>query len=164
VRHALHHAAVAQEHVGVVIDDGVAGTVERLGEPALGERHAHGVGHSLAQGPRGGLDSEMGFPLRVAGRLGAELAEISDFLHRQRITRKMEHRIQQHGRMPVRKHESVTVEPRRVRGIELKHVPPEDFGDVRHPHGGARMAGIGLLNGVHGQSTDRIGKFAAGGH
>ena len=149
VRDALHHAAVAQEHIGVVVDDGVAGAVEGRGERALRERHADGIGKSLAQRSRRGLDPEMHFALRMAGGLGAELPEILDFVHRQGIAGQVQHRVQQHGGVAVRQHESVAVPPARVARIELKHVPPQHLGNIRHAHGRARMARIGLLNGIH---------------
>src|SRR5690606_30397439 len=34
---------------------------------------------------------------------------------------------------------------------------PQAHGHVGHAHGGAGVAGVGLLNGVHGQCADRIG-------
>ncbi len=92
----LHHAAIADEHVGVMIDDGVAGPVERGGQRALRQRHAHRVGESLAQRPRGGLDPEMQLTLRVARRLGTELPKILDFVHRQGIAGEMQDRVEQH--------------------------------------------------------------------
>src|SRR5208283_2823232 len=38
------------------------------------------------------------------------------------------------------------------------------FGDIGHPHRCAGVTGMRLLYGVHGQKSNRIGKFAAGGH
>jgi hypothetical protein len=52
---AFHHAAVAQEHIGVVVDDVEAGLVELVGHQLLGQGHAHGVGDALPQGAGGGL-------------------------------------------------------------------------------------------------------------
>ena len=34
---------------------------------------------------------------------------------------------------------------------------PQHFGDFRHTHRGTRMAGISLLNCVHGQGADGVG-------
>ena len=45
VADAFHQAAVAEEHVGVVVDDGVAGAVELLRQQLLGQRHADGIGY-----------------------------------------------------------------------------------------------------------------------
>ncbi len=147
-----------------MIDDGVAGPVEDGRERTLGQCHADGVGKPLAQRPGGGLYAQMHLALRVACRLGAELAKILDLVHRQGITGQVQHRVQQHRRMPIRQHEAVAVPPARIAGIELKYVPPQHLGDVRHPHGSARMARIGLLDGIHRQGTNSVGKVAAGGH
>ena len=57
VRDAFHQAAVAEEHVGVVVDDVVAGPVELRGEQLLGERHADRVGEALAERAGGGFDA-----------------------------------------------------------------------------------------------------------
>ncbi len=164
VRNALHHAAIAHEHIGVMIDDGVAGPVEGGRQRALGQRHSDRIGKSLAQWPRGGLDAEMHFALRVPRSLGAELPKILDFLHRQGIAGEMQHRVEQHRGVAVGEHESVAVHPCRIARIELKHVSPQDFGDVRHPHGRARMARIRLLDRIHGEGSNGVCKVAAGGH
>src|SRR5881398_3435396 len=63
VRHALHEAPVAAEHVRVVIDDIEAGTIELTREQLLGERHADPVGESLPERPRGRLDAALGIVL-----------------------------------------------------------------------------------------------------
>ena len=62
VRDALHHAAVAQEHVGAVVADL---TPEGRAYPALGEGHADRIGEALPERPRRHLD-----PRRVASTLG----------------------------------------------------------------------------------------------
>ncbi len=49
VRDAFHHAAVAHKHIGVVIDDIVAWTVELRRQRALGDGEADRVGDALAQ-------------------------------------------------------------------------------------------------------------------
>ena len=164
VRHALHHASVAHEHIGMVIDDGMARAIEGGGERPLGERHAHRVRKSLPKGAGRGLDPEVQFALRVPGRLGAPLPKILDLIHRQRISGEVKHRIEQHGRMPVGEHEPVAVQPERVGRIELKHLAPQHLRDVGHAQGGARMARIGLLDGIHRQGADGVGELATRGH
>ncbi len=57
VRNAFHHAAVAHEGVGVVVNDLVARTVELRRQGLLGNRHAHGVGDALAQRAGGGFNA-----------------------------------------------------------------------------------------------------------
>ena len=75
MRNALHQAAVADEHVGPVIDDRVPGAVEACGQQSLRERHADRVGEALPERPGGGLDTGGEAVLRMSGRLRVELAE-----------------------------------------------------------------------------------------
>ena len=164
MRDALHHAAVADEHIGMMIDDGVAGPIEGGRERALRQRHAHRIGEALAERAGGGLDAEVHLALRVTRGLGAELPKILELLDRQGIAGQMQHGIQQHRCVAVRQHEAVAVPPSRIARIELKHVAPQHFGDVRHAHGRARMARIGLLDGIHRKGTNGVGELAAGGH
>ena len=58
VRDALHQAAVAEEHPGVVVDDLVPGTVEGQRELLLRERHADRVREPLAERAGRGLDAD----------------------------------------------------------------------------------------------------------
>jgi hypothetical protein len=73
VADAFHQAAVAQEDVGVVVDHGVAGAVELGGQQLLGQRHAHRVGHALAQRAGGGLHAGGHVHLGVARGLAVQL-------------------------------------------------------------------------------------------
>ncbi len=164
VRDAFHHAAVAEEYIRVMIDDRVARPIECRGERALRKRHADRIRKTLAERSGGGLDAEMHLAFRVPWCLRTELPKILHLLHRQGIAREMQHGIQQHGCVAVRQHESVAIPPARIPRIELKYVAPEHFGDIRHAHWGARVARIGLLDGIHRQGTNGIGKLAAGWH
>ena len=164
MRDALHHAAIADERIGMVIDDGVARPIEGGRERALRKRHADRIREALAERAGGGFDAEVQLALRMSRGLGAELPKILQLLDRQGIAGQMQHGIQQHRCMAVRQHEAVAVPPSGISRIELKHVAPEHFGDVRKAHRSARMARIGLLDGIHRQGTNGVGKLAAGGH
>ena len=48
-------------------------------------------------------------------------------------------------------------------GVVFEVVAPEQFGDIRHTHGHARMSGIGGLDGVHAESANGVGEFTAAG-
>src|SRR3546814_2317820 len=72
VADAFHEAAVADDAIGVVIDQIVA---EAGVQQTLGERHADGVGEALAERAGGGLDAGGVAVFRVPGRAAAELAE-----------------------------------------------------------------------------------------
>jgi hypothetical protein len=76
VADAFHQAAVAQEHIGEVVDDGVAGAVELGGQQLLGQRHAHRVGQALAQRAGGGFHAGRDAHLGVARGLAVQLAEV----------------------------------------------------------------------------------------
>ena len=65
VGNALHHAAIAHEHIGMMIDDLVTGPIEGRREGSLRDRHAHRVREALAEGSGGGLDAP-----RCASRSG----------------------------------------------------------------------------------------------
>ena len=58
--------------------------------------------------------------------------------------------------MAVRKHETVAVGPERVVWVKSQEVLPEAVGDWRKRHGCPRMAGVGLLHGIHRQRPDGV--------
>src|SRR5688572_22110564 len=90
VRDALHQAAVAEEHPGVVVHDLVAGTVERQGELLLRKRHADRVRESLAERAGRRLDADRRFVLGVARGARTELAEIPDLVDAERVAGQVE--------------------------------------------------------------------------
>ena len=149
MRDSLHHATVAQEYIGVMVDDLMSRAVEGSGEGALRHGHAHRVANALAERTGGRLDAKMHFALRMARRLSAPLPEILQLLHRQRIPGQVKHRVQQHRGVAVGKHESITIHPGRIGGIELKHVPPQHFGNVRHAHWRAYVTRFGFFDRIH---------------
>ena len=55
--------------------------------------------------------------------------------------------------MAIREHEPVPVDPRRIAGVVLEEIAPQDLGDVRHAHGHAGMAGVRLLDGIHAEGA-----------
>ena len=164
VRDALHEATVAEEHPSVMIHDLVAGAIEYHGELLFGERHADGVRNPLPERARRGLDADVDLVLGVARGSRAELAEMLKLVHREWITRQVEHGIKEHRAMTIREHEAVAVGPAGIAGIVLQEIPPEHFGDVGHSHRHARMTGVGALNGIHAECPDGVGVFAAAGH
>jgi hypothetical protein len=100
VADAFHHAAVAQEHVGVVVDDVVAGAVEFGGEQLLGQRHADRVARPWPSGPVVVSTPGVTPYFRVARRLAVQLAEALDLAHRQVVAGQVQQRVQQHRPWP----------------------------------------------------------------
>ena len=114
VADAFHQAAVAEEDVGVVVDDRVARAVELGGQQLLGQRHADRVGDALAERAGGGLDARRDADLGVARRLAVQLAEVAQLAHRQVVAGQVQQRVEQHRAVAVGEHEAVAVGPVRV--------------------------------------------------
>jgi hypothetical protein len=81
VADALHHAPVAEDAVGVVVDDLGVGLVEARGQVGLGDGQADGVADALAEGAGRHLDTGGDEVLRVAGGLRAPLTERLEVVH-----------------------------------------------------------------------------------
>ena len=64
---ALHHAAVAEEYIGAMIDDRVARAIEGRRERPLRESHAERICKALPERPGGGLDAQVHIALRMTG-------------------------------------------------------------------------------------------------
>ena len=155
LRDAFHQVAVGGEHIGVVVDDLLA---ELCGEHLLGERHADRGRNALAERAGGGLDALGVEVLRVSRRQRSELAETLDLVERHvLVAGKVQQRIEQHRAMAGREDETVAIGPCRVGGIEFQKFGEQNGRDVGGAHRQAGMAGIRLLDGVHGKATDRIG-------
>src|SRR5262245_43549576 len=83
-RDAFHHAAVAAHGIDAVVKDVEARPVVALGEPLLGDGHAHAGGHPLPEWTTGGLDARNPVVLGVTGGFAIELAETADVIERNR--------------------------------------------------------------------------------
>ncbi len=164
VADAFHHAAVTEEHVGVVVDDVVAGTVELPRHDLLRHGETDSVGKALTERTGGGLDAGGVAELRVARGLAVQLAEVLQVIDGQVVTGKVQQRVDQHRAVAVGQHEAVAVGPLRVGRAVLQMIAPEDFGDVRHAHGGTRVAAVGFLHSIHAEGADGIGSLTTAGH
>ena len=110
---ALHEAAVAGDHVGVVIDDLIA--VARVEQP-LGERHADGVAEPLPERTGGGLDARRMAIFGMARRScePSWRKRFSSSMSISGIAGEIEQRIEQHRAVAGREHEAVAVGPIRM--------------------------------------------------
>src|SRR5690606_25938137 len=122
----------------------------------------HRVGDTLAEGAGGGFDSGGLAVLGVAGGFRMQLAEVFQLGDGQVVAGEVEQGVDQHGAVAVGEHETVPVGPLGVGRIVAQDIVPQHFGDIRHAHGGARVAAVGLLDGVHTEGADGIGEVAAG--
>jgi hypothetical protein len=125
VRDALHQAAVAHRHVGVMVNELEARAVELGGEEALRERHADRVRQPLPERTGRGLHAGREAVLGVSGRLGVQLAKALDLLHRQVVARQMQEGVEQHRAVAVGEHEAVAAGPPGIGGIVAQVPPPQ---------------------------------------
>ena len=158
---AFHQAAVAQKHIGVMVNDRVPGLIKFSRQQRLCQGHANCIGDALTQRTGGRLDTGRDIDFRMTRGFRMQLPEIFNFVHRQRIARQMQERIQQHGAMPVGDHKAVTIDPFGISRIVAQVPCPKRHSDLCHAHRHTGMAGICLLYGVHCQRTDCVGHFAA---
>ena len=155
---ALHQATVAHEHPGAVVNDVVDVAVKAPRQHLFCQGHANRVGDTLAQWAGGRLHAGGFRAFRVPGRLRVQLAEIPDLRHGQIVTAEMQDGIQQHGRVAVGQHEAIPVPPIGVGRVVLQEIIPQDFGNIGHAHRCTGVAGVGVLNGIHGQRADGVCK------
>ncbi len=74
---AFHQVAVADDRVGVVIDDVEFGAVVARRELRFGDRHADRIGQALPERSGGDFDAGRVAALGMPGRLAAPLAKLA---------------------------------------------------------------------------------------
>ena len=156
VRDALHHAAVAGdgEHAVGRGREAIAREA-RVGE-SRGQRHADGVADALPERSGGGLDAGGEAVFRMPRRAAAELPEALQLFHGQVVAREMQQRVEQHRAVPGREHETITPGPSGIARIVAHESRPHHVTRVGHAHGQARVAGTGLLDGIHREESHGV--------
>src|SRR5438093_580118 len=154
--HAFHEIAVACEHVGVVVDERVAGAVEASGQVSLGDGHPDGVAEPLTERTRGRLDAGGEVALGMPRGAAPEPPEALDLLERQVVSRQVQERVEQHRAVPGGEDEAIAVRPPGVGRVVGQEAGPEDVRHRRRPHRQAGMPGVGPLDRVSRQKPDGI--------
>ncbi len=77
-------------------------------------------------------------------------------LYAQVVSGKVKQAVEQHAAVPGRQDEAIALRPARVERIVAQMALPEDVGHGRRTHGHPRMARVGLLDCIDGQSADRV--------
>ena len=153
---ALLEVAIGADDPGPMIDDGVAGAVELLGQATLGDGHADGVAEALAERAGGGFHARRHAVLGVAWRARPELAEALQLIERKVVSGEVQHRVEQHAGVASAEHEAVAVEPiGSGRGV-LQEARPQGVGHGRGAHRGTGMTAVGLLDAVDGEGPDGV--------
>ncbi len=150
---ALHEAAVAGDHVGVVVAH--VGT-EAVAHHTLGDGQADRVAETLAQRPRGHLDARRVAALGVARRLAAPLAELAQVLEREVVPGQVQEGVLEDARVAVGENETVTVGPVGIARVVVHDAGPQHVGERGQRHGCTRVSGLGRLGRVHGDATDDV--------
>ena len=166
---ALHHVAIAAYRINVVIEYSKVRAIEVLRQPALSNGHADARRAALSERPGCRLDARGHMIFRVPRAFAADLAETLDVVERDRrlagtlvfgVNRldagEMQHRIEQHRGVPIGQHETIAVRPDRIVRIKPQEMLPQRINHRRQGHRRTGVAGIGLLHGIHRQSTDRV--------
>ena len=158
VRDPFHHAAVTEEGVAVVVNNGEAFAVEFGGQQFFSEGKADGVADALPERASGRFHTGGMADFRMARRLAVQLAEFFEFFQRQVVAGEVQQRVNQHRAVAVGEHETVAISPFRIDGVVFQVTVPQGDGDFGHAHRGARMPGVGGLDAVHGQDADGVGQ------
>ncbi len=145
-----------------MINNLVAIAIELRCQGFLGDRKTDGIGNALPQRAGCGFDTSGIAVLRVPWGAAVQLTKVFDVIHGDVIAGQVQQRIVQHRAVPVGHHEAVTVCPLRICRIVNQIVVPEHLGNVCHAHWRARVAGVGLLNCIHTEGTNGIGKVFTG--
>ena len=150
---ALHHAAIAHKHKGIVVYNREAFPVKFGCHVRFGHRHADRHGKALPQRACCGFYAHRVAIFGVAGGAAANLAEIFQIFHGKSIAVQVQQCIFQHGGMPCGKHKTISPGPGRVLGIVF-HLLPKGVSHRCCANGHARMAAVGFLNRVCREHAD----------
>src|SRR4029453_689605 len=153
VAHALFEVAVGADREHVVVTNVLA---EALAEVPLDDADAYPVAEALSEWAGRDLDAGGVAAFRVTGRARPELAELFEVVGLEGVPGEGQHRVKEHGCVPGRQDEAVTVGPIGVGGVVPQDACEEHVRQRCKRHGGAGMAGVGPLDRVHRQSADHV--------
>ena len=124
----------------------------------FGDGEADRIRDPLAKRAGGGLDPAGMAVFRVAGGLGAPLAEVPDLVDRHvGIAGQVQQCIEQHRAVACRQDEAVAVGPVGIGGIELQVFLEQHRRHVGHAHRHAGVARVRGLDRIHRQHADGAG-------
>lgn len=145
---ALHGAAIAEECVGVVVDQLEARLVEDSGGVCLCDRKTHSVCEALAKRTGGDFNAGCIVGLWMTGSLAVHLTERLEIVDAEVVAKQVQQGILEHAAVAVGKHETVAVEPLGVLGVEGHELVEQDVGDGGHAHGRTGVARVGGERGI----------------
>ena len=93
---ALHHIAIRDNRVDVVIEECVIGAVEARRQVFLRDRHADAVGEALSQRAGRRLDAQIEVAFGMTGRFAIPLPELLEVFDQHGISREVQQAVEQH--------------------------------------------------------------------
>ena len=138
-------------------------------QPVRSDGHSHAVSHALAERSGCGLDARGNSVFRVPRSAAIDLAKPLNIVQGDRVIteplvfwvdppdlREIQRGVQQHRGMAIGENEAVAIGPHRICGVVTQKVLPQAIHHRRERHGSARMPGVRLLHGIHGQRSDGV--------
>ena len=96
MRDTFHHAAVAHESIGEVVNDVVTWTVKLRRQRFFCNRHTDCVGNTLTQRTGGGFHTSGVTHFRVTRSFRVQLTELLQFRQRQIVAGQVQQTVEQH--------------------------------------------------------------------
>jgi len=153
----LLKASITTESNHVMVNDGVARSVEASRVEFSSGCESDGVTDTGTEGSSGGLNTGGGVlgrgELGVARGHGIEAAEVLDLLKGQSISREMQPRVQEHRSVTSRKDEAISVEPKGVLGVVGEVVAPKLGTNLSAAKRKTQMARVASRDGIQGKTT-----------
>ena len=155
VGHPFHHVAIAGDEIHVMVVNLLV-PVEYRGHVRLADGHAHCVADALTKGTGRRFHAGGVAVLWMPRRLALPLTELLQIVECEIIAGEVQHAVQKHRRVSGGQHEAIAIQPVRVGGVVAQVLGPKHIRKRRERHWSTRVARVGLLDGVHGQNSDRI--------
>ena len=152
----LHEIAIAGKGPDPVVHNSMIGPVE-VRRPEIARRWPF-LPHSQSPAPtvRWWSPRREYVPARDDPVSRSPLPEVLDVFQREIVSAEIEQRVEQHRRVAAGQHESIAVGPLGVSRIVTEETGPQQVGGRRQSHGRAGMAGLRLLDRIHGKRADRV--------
>ena len=97
--------------------------------------------------------------LRMPRGDGMKLTEVFNLLQGQIKARKMQPAVKEHRTMTGTQNEAVAIQPLWVRRIKVQSVAKKHRPNLGSAQWQAQVAGVALMDGIHGKTTGLIGCF-----
>ena len=156
-RDAFLKAPITREGDHMIVDDLVLGSVVFRRSHLAAERITDGIADALPERPSGGLDAWGFMELGMAGRDGMQDAEFRDIIDADCITAEVQPGVDEHGAMACGEDKTIAVQPFWIGGVALEGFAEKDGTDFCGAERESEVAGVALVDGIHGETTGFIG-------